>query len=108
LDESVAIFESLCAPQMYTGPGAEKEEEETVMLDNESLRIIEETLPLEFQMTVVTDPEDSDDSGSGRYSDDSRRGSYSEMAGVYEGPGASGKLSVSRDFPANTDRPKYP
>ena len=104
--ESVALIESLCAPLF--GKGAEQGEEETVMLDNESLRIIEETLPLEFQMTVVTDPEDSDDTGSDGYSDDSRRGSYREMAGVYEGPGASGNLAVSRNFPANTDRPKYP
>ena len=44
-------------------------EEERVMLDNESLRIIEETLPLEFQMTVVSDPEDSDESGSESDSD---------------------------------------
>jgi hypothetical protein len=67
LAESVAIFESLCAPLF--GPGAAKVEEEPVMLDDESLRIIEETLPLEFQMTVVSDPEDSDESGSKSDSD---------------------------------------
>ena len=98
---------------MYTGPGAEKEEEETVMLDNESLRIIEETLPLEFQMTVVTDPEDSDESGSESDSDEDTYDegeSYKEGPGLYEGPGASKNLkgSISRNFPKNTDRPKYP
>ena len=96
---------------MFTGPGAAKEEEETVMLDNESLRIIEETLPLEFQMTVVSDPEDSDESGSESDEDMYYEGeSYKEGPGLYEGPGASKDLkgSISRNFPKNTDRPKYP
>ena len=104
----MAIIESLCAPLFQRG--AESAAEEAVMLDNESLRIIEETLPLEYRQTVVVDPEVSEDdsnteSESSNDDDPTGRGSYTEMAGFYEAPGQSSlKAAVSRDFPKNVER----
>ena len=60
------------------------------MLDTASLRIIEETMPLEFQQSIVTDSEESEETESEDSEDDrARTVSYNEMGGVYEGPGAA-------------------
>ena len=64
--------------------------QETVVLDTASLRIIEETMPLEFQQSIVTDSEESDETDSEDSEDDrDRTKSYDEMGGIYEGPGAT-------------------